>query len=69
MAWPHIYICRAAKTVTDFRNGLKSDKVQNEHMFFALSSITCCVTGGSRPDARMPTQWRLAKSLRLKERR
>ena len=40
MAWPHIYICRAAKTVTDFRNGLKSDKVQNEHMFFALSSIS-----------------------------
>ena len=40
MAWPHIYISRAAKTVTDFRNGLKSDKVQNKHMFFALSSIS-----------------------------
>jgi hypothetical protein len=39
MAWPHIYIFRAAKTVADFRNGVKSGEAQKGHVFSALSQI------------------------------
>jgi len=39
MAWPHIYIFRAAKTVADFRNGVKSGEAQKGHVFSALSPL------------------------------
>src|ERR1700738_1376447 len=39
MACPHIDIFRAAKTVADFRNGVKSGEAQKGHVFSALSPL------------------------------
>ena len=81
MAWPHIYIFRAAKTVADFRNGVKSGEAQKGHVFSTLSQIPnidrrLWVRHGALPKVpghfvraahRMRTQVRHVQSLRRKE--